>query len=50
MIVRYKDKRFKIINGMFFEYNEEFNLLMAEPLLDIKLTEEFKIEEGQNGF
>lgn len=44
MTIKYKGKKYKIINGMFFEINEEFNLIAADPTINIYLDEEFEVE------
>lgn len=44
MTIKYKGKKYKLVNGMFFEYNEQFNLIAADPTINIYLDEEFEIE------
>ena len=43
MTILYQGRKFKIIDGMFFEV-DEYGYLWAMPLLDIELDEEFEVE------
>jgi stalled ribosome rescue protein Dom34 len=45
MTINFKGKKYKLINGMFFEYNEQYKLIAADHTINIYLDDEFSIEE-----